>query len=102
MLPIVLRHEAKADVLEAADWYDQRSWGLGYRWFQAVESTLSRLRDTPDGPAPLFGNVRRWTVDGFPFGIFYRIREDQIEVLAVLHGRRHARILKSRLKNLEP
>lgn len=102
MPPIVLRREAKADIFEAAEWYEQRSLGLGFRWFQAVETSLLRLCENPDGPAILHENVRRWAIRKFPFGIFYRIHDDRIEVLAVLHGRRHARTLKARLRDVEP
>jgi toxin ParE1/3/4 len=101
MRPIVLRHEARADLLDAAEWYEQRSKGMGRGWFQAVDATLLRLSEHPEGPAILYENIRRWAIRKFPFGVFYRIRDDRIEVLAVLHGRRHTRTLKTRLRDEE-
>ena len=32
-----------------------------------------------------FGSARRALVPSFPYGVFYRIREDAVQVVAVLH-----------------
>jgi hypothetical protein len=39
----------------------------------------------------VYPRVRRASLRRFPYGVFYTIREDRIDVLAVYHARRRPR-----------
>ena len=46
--PIVLRHEARVEFDEAADWYEQRRSGLGGEFIDEVQTTLDRIAEMPE------------------------------------------------------
>ena len=95
-LPIILRPEAQDDVLETRDWYDAQQPGFGDVFNDALKEFVERIRATPETYAPALKNVRRGKLRRFPYVVYYRILDDRIEVIAVLHGRRDPRVWQSR------
>ena len=87
-LPVVLTAEAEADLEAAAQWYEQRSAGLGAELVARVRDTLTRIGNNPDLYPESHAGVRRAALRRFPYGVFYRRRDDRIEVIAVFHDRR--------------
>ena len=93
---LVLADQAVADVIEQADWYAAQSGrNLETRWEQAITSALLRLvRNAKVGALCNFRNgelrnVRRAAIHGFSKHlIFYKIDENEIFILLVLHGAR--------------
>jgi plasmid stabilization system protein ParE len=47
-LPIVLTFEAEDDLDQAAQWYEQRSSGLGTDLLTQVRETFARIMDNPE------------------------------------------------------
>lgn len=87
-LPVVLTAEAEADLDEAAQWYEQRSVGLGSALVARVRDALRRIGDNPELYPEVHPGVRRIAVRRFPYGVFYRRRGDRVEGIAVFHDRR--------------
>lgn len=92
-----LRPEAEADLASARDWYDQQRDGLGEEFLEAVQVTLGHIEATPTMHAPIYKDVRRGFVRRFPYLIFYRILDDGVEVVGVVHNRRHPKTWQSRV-----
>jgi plasmid stabilization system protein ParE len=69
-LPVSLRRRAEADLADAFRWYEARLPGLGEALLRAVEQS-------------------------FPYAVFYVVREDRIDVLAVYHARRRPRAFEA-------
>lgn len=95
-LPLVIRPEAEQDLAEARGWYDQQRDGLGGGFLTAVEDLFERLREWPEIFAAGYKEVRPARLKRFPYVAYYRITDTTVEVLAVLHGSRHARVWRSR------
>jgi toxin ParE1/3/4 len=94
---LVLRRQAKGDLREAFQWYEERQPGLGLSFLTSVDSTLSSLQEHPLMYPRVDPEVRRASATSpFPFGIFYRIDGDTIRVIAVLHNARNPEIWKRR------
>ena len=85
---VVFRPKTNADLIEAHDWYQRPQFGLGETFADAVDETISRIQSMPQMYAVVFRNVRRAKVRTFPYLIYYRLLQERIEVLAVLHGSR--------------
>src|SRR5437773_7651857 len=81
----------RADIREAALWYERQAQGLGRRITAEVIETLRRLPHEALLYAIRFGNVRRVNLPSFPYGVFYFISNDTVVVLGVLHGARESR-----------
>ncbi len=93
---LIVRPEAEADLEEAQAWYDRQRVGLGTDFLLCVEETLDRIVRNPEMYAVLHRDIRRAFVRRFPYGVFYRIVDDQLIVVGVFHGRRNPRAWKYR------
>ncbi len=96
MLPLVVRPEAQADLLEARDWYNGQRAGLGSQFVDVVEELLEQIRANPDLYAETIKHVRRSKARRFPYVVYYRVLDDRTEVLAILHGSRDPRVWQRR------
>lgn len=92
---VVLRPEAEEDVESARDYYEEQA-GYGQAFLDRLSEALDRIRGAPELCAVVWKNVRCCQLRKFPYVVYYRIRADRVEVLAVLHGRRDPRVWKRR------
>lgn len=90
-LLVRVRRRAELDVSDAYAWYEERAAGLGEAFLRAAEACLARITRHPEAHVVVHGRVRRARLHRFPYGVYYVIREDCIDVLAVYHGRRRPR-----------
>jgi toxin ParE1/3/4 len=89
---------AKQDTLDAAIWYEQRQPGLGDEFLDEVDRAVRVLSESPRHHRTRFADVRRAMIHRFKFyGIYYTIREEEVWILAIFHGRRHPRRLQKRV-----
>jgi toxin ParE1/3/4 len=56
-----------------------------------MDACFTRIRRHPEAFAVAHGRVQRARLRRFPYSVFYTIREDFIDVLAVYHARRRPR-----------
>ena len=96
--PVILRDEAEVDMAEAALWYERRSLGLGAEFVRSVDACLALVSRQPTLFPVIHREARRARPRRFPYLIIYRVFPDFISVIAVIHGKRHPRRWKSRLK----
>jgi toxin ParE1/3/4 len=94
-LHVVKRPRARRDIVEIAVFIAQDSLDSSDRFLDDIELTFEALARMPRVGAlcrfrnPRFAGVRVWRVRGFEnYLIFYRPRQDGIEVLRVIHGAR--------------
>jgi plasmid stabilization system protein ParE len=87
--PVVWLPEANADLEEARAWYDNIGSVLGDRFALAVEATVAAIAQGPLQFPVVHREVRRAGVRRFPYGIFFRVQESRLLVLACFHGRRN-------------
>ena len=88
MRPVVLRPEASEDIEQARPWYESKLTGLGERFLCATEVALLKIEDLPEAPALVYHDVRFVSLQKFPYGVFYRVVSDRVDILAVVHSRR--------------
>jgi plasmid stabilization system protein ParE len=86
---LVLRLKAKQDLREAYLWYEERQPGLGRAFYSAFDATLAILREHPQIFPRVDPSTRRASMKSFPYGIFFRITEDTIRIIAVVHNARN-------------
>ncbi len=89
---LALRQRAELDLDEAYAWYESRSPGLGESFLRSADACFDRIRRDPDLYAIQRSRVRRARLHRFPHSVFYVIRDDLIDVLAVYHARRRPRL----------
>jgi plasmid stabilization system protein ParE len=90
-LRVRVRRRAELDIDEAYAWYESRAEGLGEAFLRAMEAGFARIERRPEAHVVAHGRVRRARLHRVPYCIYYTIRENFIDVLAVYHGRRRPR-----------
>ena len=88
--------EAKAEADAAAAFYQEKQPGLAQRFIDNLEGALRRIQRHPLAYRIVEGEVRKCRVPHFPFGVIFRVRTGQIEIIAVMHLRRAPRYWKTR------
>lgn len=88
MKEAVFHPEARAEVGQSVEFYEERLNGLGLRFLSAVEQTEERIFASPEAGAPLEGGFRKRIVPGFPYSVIYRVWEDYVYLVAVAHQHR--------------
>ena len=89
--------EAEAEVVAAAEFYESRSAGLGERFLGDFDATIAEIRATPGLWPAVEGDLRCRTMGRFPFGIYYRARDEELRILVVKHHNRHPDYWRHRL-----
>ncbi len=89
--------EVYDDLVEAADWYDERELGLGDRFLSEMQALMMAVRDRPQTFHIESGQVRWAWRKPFPYKIYYTLVEDVVRVFAVLHSARSRRVWRKRL-----
>lgn len=87
---------AQAELRDSIDFYESKSEGLGGRFLRLVEECYDKILEKPKAYPVFTGDVRRFGVPRFEEGIFYRLREDEILVIAIFHAKRNPSIIKAR------
>lgn len=93
---LVVRRQAKADMREAARWYERQRAGLGRAFVQQIDALLDRVRLKPMEYQIVYREVRRAIPRRFPYGVFYRIDGSAVLVFAVVHLHRNPSIWQDR------
>jgi len=94
--PPVLRPAAAADVEEAWQWYEAQREGLGDEFLQVVQQAIESIGTLPESAPVVQRDIRRQLLKRFPYGLFYRLIEGQVVVVACFHAKRNPRVWRSR------
>ena len=90
--------EARFDLFEAAEYYENCQQGLGKRFRDEIARMLNAVASAPCLWRERKGGYRRVNCPVFPYYIAYVIREEFVVVLAVAHGSREPGFWRDRLK----
>ena len=89
-----IRASARDDILEAFDWYEDQLPGLGDQFVVELDRVISRLSTDPRIYQSVHKEVRRALTRRFPYGIYYLVDQDRVNVLRVLHLARNPRAIR--------
>ena len=79
---------AREELDAAFEYFELRQTCLGYRFIAEVDEALLRIRNQPLAWHPLGKYLRRCHLKHFRYGLIYRLRGEQVEILAVAHDSR--------------
>ena len=88
---------AEYDVEDAMTWYNTARAGLGLAFFIELQELLERIRLFPESCPIVRRGSRCLSMHIFPYNIFYRIVETQVEVFAVIHSSRNPKHWQERI-----
>jgi plasmid stabilization system protein ParE len=79
---------AEKELEEIEKHYDDIEEALGNRFRNEFELAIWRILKFPTGWQSLSPLVRRCGLNSFPYGVIYRVKPEEIRILAVMHNRR--------------
>jgi len=89
--PVLFLPHAEVELVDAQRWYDQQAFGLGDRFFLAVDLLIPRIGDMPKQFPAVRGEIRRALVRHFPYALYFREETEAIYILACTHTSRNPR-----------
>ena len=96
-MKLILRPGVQAEIAEAASWYKERGTLLREAFLGELDEAFARVRRNPRLYPEFSQSVRRAPVRRFPYGIFFFVRDERIEVIAVVHDARHPTVWSHRI-----
>jgi len=88
MMQVIFTPAARAELLEAQDWYESQQRGLGVRFRAQLEAAVIRITDNPYQFPAVCQDVHRARLRKFPYSLFFRIESSVLVVIACFHGSR--------------
>ena len=88
---IVLTPQARADYVEAVDWYAHQAPGLEKRIRAAFRTVRLRMMENPDQFPQATVATRRALLRDFPYVVVFRVSGDVVEVIDFFHTSRDPR-----------
>jgi toxin ParE1/3/4 len=85
---VVVHPDAEVEIRDAAQWYDQRSPGLGRMLPTELRRVLNRVRLFPEAYPSLKPGVRHAALNRLPYVAIYSVTADAIVLIALMHVRR--------------
>lgn len=90
--------EALEELEEAVRYYDGKRPGLGDEFFDEVQEAIGRIKGLPKAWSLVGKSTRVCQTHRFPYGIVYKIVNNTLVIVAVMHLHRRPGYWKRRLK----
>ena len=86
---LVFTSIARQELIDAQDWYEKASPGLGRRLREAVDAVVARMSANPRQFPVIYKSVRRAVLPRFPYALMFVMEpDDALTVIACFHGSR--------------
>ena len=92
-----LTKAAEEDLREARGWYRREAPHVASDFRRQVRETHQRIGENPWLYPDVHRGVRRALVPRFPYAIFYHLRDEAVQVIAITHQSRNPEIWKRRV-----
>lgn len=91
---LIIRPEASEDAEEAAQWYEGRAHGLGWRFLSELDAAIQSIAEAPLRFSVYHDAIRKTRLKRFPYGVFYATTDTSVVVLAVIHLHRDPLLIR--------
>ena len=88
MKKLLVREEARAELLHETQYDEGKRQGTGRRFREAVNASFALIVRFPGAGAPGPAGTRKTKVKSFPFTVVYREEKEQLVVFAIAPDRR--------------
>lgn len=96
MFTLKFTKEALFDIEEIILWYENKRIGLSYDFELCLEIGLAEIVRNPQSFQLKYKSVRIRFINRFPYGIHYKVNENEIIILGVFHTSRSPKNWKDR------
>ena len=89
--------EADLDVVNAVAWYEEQRSGLGAELLIELDAVMQRVVEMPLQFPEVKDGVRRALLHRFPYSVYFKVGDETVDVVAILHHHRHQRVWEQRI-----
>ncbi len=94
---LIINTFAETDLKIASEWYASQRAGLELEFIDEIEKSLQRIQHNPQQFAIIRKQIRMSIVKRFPYGIYFYVAGDTINVFAVFHFSRNPKVIRKRI-----
>jgi len=88
-IQVIFTLPARAELIDAQDWCENKAPGLGRRFRVAVDAVIERMSANPRQFPVDQKNIRRALLRRFPYALMFVIHDDAtLTVIECIHGSR--------------
>ena len=95
---VTFHPQAAAEAVEAMEYYEARSQGLGSEFLSEIERSLDQVVANPELYEAIGRRARRKPLWPFPYRLVYAVYPDRIRVVAVAHYKRRPYYWRRRMQ----
>ncbi len=88
MPKIIFHPDVITEIKASYVWYQDQADGLGDDFLHELEAAYETIVSLPETWPKFQKNFRRFLLSKFPFSVIYRIKNQSIFVVAVMHNSR--------------
>ncbi len=88
---------AEKDLEDSKKYYDEQREGLGTEFLLEVKETITKIEENPYQFQKVEKEARKASINRFPFGIFYIVKDLIINVFSIFHFSRNPETWKKRI-----
>jgi len=101
MYSIEIDVDAKVELIEIVEWYNQQKFELGFDFLDEIENIFTYFIENPNIYAKFANNFHRANCNRFPYSIIYTILEDDkvVFVVGIFHQHRSPKHIGQRIKD---
>jgi hypothetical protein len=85
---VSILYEAKIEILEAIEYYEKKSHGLGIDLKNEIKSSIEIIRRFPECCILRNDETRRFLLNRFPYLLIYFYHKKHIWIIALAHCKR--------------
>jgi toxin ParE1/3/4 len=85
---VLLLEPAENEFIDAIDYYNQQSPGLGYEFAVEINKAIERIVKYPESWTNLSERSRKCRCNRFPYNVIYFLHNDTIIIIAIMHTKR--------------
>ena len=101
MKQVIFHDEATSELLDAVDYYEKQKPGLGIEFQSYVGKAVDSIVENPTiWSYYQETELQKYTIEKFPYLIFYVNDSELIWIMAIAHGKRRPNYWKNRLRSL--
>ena len=79
---------AEDELNDGVQHYERVNPGLGSAFLDAAERAIQEILEFPESSPEIENHVRRRLTRQFPYAVLYRVRADEVRILAIMNLRR--------------
>jgi toxin ParE1/3/4 len=87
-MKVLFTDAARTESLDAFDYYNERSEQAASRFLQRLDAACEWLSKYPETGMQLSTRTHRYLMKTFPYLVVYRIVEDAVWIVGVVHEKR--------------